>query len=1092
MPRISLNTLSEELLTKSVNPELLATGRELFLAGAVSITQLTPQVAKCAVKGKHPYKVEIQVTDKFLLFKCDCLYAGRGAICEHDVAAYLAVRNHLIQNQPARWREQIGDVVSATQANTRRSKSNPYLLIFSLQETYSISSQITWSLTPYTLLVSTLPIELRQNPQIIDQVEFSSVLEAIRRHEISLRSPYNSLNPQECVNCPPETVFFANVVLERARSYSYYRETTPQPEYLDFLARSQSPLFLGDQYDPLQKRLTILQTQGFLRLCLDRDDRGLHLSSRISVGNQVIPLQQSDSENNIQIVWSSPLWLLMDHYLFQAESSLSAEILASLLETPIITIPPKDEKDFQRNYLLELAEKFPLEGNVISWDIEAGMPVPRLYLGEENGEIVAELRFGYGDYEVQYDPKLPEETLQRKPDSWTLVRIQRQPDFEAERFSLACSSSYGLKRGAAHHAPGVLYLRARQHPIDFLLHKIPRLAAESFEIYGEQKLKTARVNRNIPRITFNVSSGIDWFDVQAVVSFGDLEVPMKDFRRAVRKNERYIKLADGTIGEIPAEWVERYKHLFALADETENGLRLSRYQLSHIDLLTAEFKQVRFDEGYEHAHRQLNILKESSFAGVSPQPLPEGFSGELRPYQKAGYEWLHFLREFRFGGCLADDMGLGKTVQALVFLQSLYRRHPDHTPPSRASLLIVPRSLLVNWQREATRFTPDLRVLEYFDSDRIKDLEAFSQADLIITSYGVMLRDIILLRKYRFHYVILDESQSIKNPVSQTAKAARLLEGDHRLVMTGTPIENTTAELWSQFAFLNPGLLGSLEYFREEFGAPIESKKDEDTARLLRKIVYPFILRRTKDQVAPELPPRTERILYADMQPAQQKLYHRMRDHYRGLLLGLREEELLSQNRMKILEGLLRLRQISNHPLLVDDKYRGESGKFELLLETLETLLAEGHKALVFSQFVQMLRLVRHALDDRQIPYAYLDGRTQDRQAQVDLFQSDPQLPFFLISLKAGGKGLNLTAADYVIHIDPWWNPAVEMQASDRTHRIGQDKPVFVYKLISRDTVEEKILLLQQQKKDLVDQIIVTESSFFKSLTRGDVENLFG
>jgi len=340
--------------------------------------------------------------------------------------------------------------------------------------------------------------------------------------------------------------------------------------------------------------------------------------------------------------------------------------------------------------------------------------------------------------------------------------------------------------------------------------------------------------------------------------------------------------------------------------------------------------------------------------------------------------------------------------------------------------------------------------------------------------------------------VILDESQSIKNPVSQTAKAARLLEGDHRLVMTGTPIENSTVELWSQFAFLNPGLLGSLDYFRDEFGTPIESKKDEDTARLLRKLVYPFILRRTKDQVAPELPPRTERILYADMQPAQQKIYHRMRDYYRGMLLGMLDEDKLSHNRMKILEGLLRLRQISNHPLLVDDKYRGESGKFELLLETLETLLAEGHKALVFSQFVQMLRLVRHALDDRKIPYAYLDGHTLDRQGQVDLFQNDPKLPFFLISLKAGGKGLNLTAADYVIHIDPWWNPAVEMQASDRTHRIGQDKPVFVFKLITRDTVEEKIVLLQQRKQELVDQIIVTDSSFFKSLTSEDLVDLFG
>jgi non-specific serine/threonine protein kinase len=338
---------------------------------------------------------------------------------------------------------------------------------------------------------------------------------------------------------------------------------------------------------------------------------------------------------------------------------------------------------------------------------------------------------------------------------------------------------------------------------------------------------------------------------------------------------------------------------------------------------------------------------------------------------------------------------------------------------------------------------------------------------------------------------LLDESQTIKNPLALTAKAARLLKTNHRLVLTGTPVENTSLELWSQFAFLNPGLLGNLDYFKEEFATPIEKKGDEQAAVFLRRLVYPFILRRTKDQVAPELPPRSERILYSDMDPAQRKLYNRMREYYRGMLMGMIETGGMNTARLKILEGLLRLRQICNHPRLVDEKFRGESGKFELLLETLETLRSEGHKALVYSQFVQMLRLVREALDARGIPYAYLDGRTRDRQGQVDTFQQSPELPFFLISLKAGGVGLNLTAADYVIHIDPWWNPAVEMQASDRTHRIGQDKPVFVYKLITRDSVEEKIVLLQERKKSLVEQLITTESSFFKELTAEDVKALF-
>ena len=356
-----------------------------------------------------------------------------------------------------------------------------------------------------------------------------------------------------------------------------------------------------------------------------------------------------------------------------------------------------------------------------------------------------------------------------------------------------------------------------------------------------------------------------------------------------------------------------------------------------------------------------------------------------------------------------------------------------------------------------------------------------------------MRQDVKLLRGFQFNHIILDESQAIKNPLSQTARAARLLQGQQRLCMTGTPVENNTFELWSQFAFLNPGLLGSLDFFKQEFAGPIESQDDQKAVETLRSLIYPFILRRTKEQVAPELPPRSERVLYTEMSPHQKRLYDKTRERYRSELLGLIEAEGGMNNaRMKILEGLLRLRQISIHPALADPAYKYDAPKYERLLETLETLQTENHKALIFSQFIKALDLLRSELDERGIPYTYLDGQTKDRQAQVDTFQNDPDIPFFLISLKAGGVGLNLTAADYVIHIDPWWNPAVELQASDRAHRIGQDKPVFVYKLITRDSVEEKILLLQEKKKDLVENLISSESSFFKSLTGDDVKALFG
>jgi non-specific serine/threonine protein kinase len=407
------------------------------------------------------------------------------------------------------------------------------------------------------------------------------------------------------------------------------------------------------------------------------------------------------------------------------------------------------------------------------------------------------------------------------------------------------------------------------------------------------------------------------------------------------------------------------------------------------------------------------------------------------------------------------------------------------------SLLVVPKSLIANWERETERFTPGLSILEFVGNSRKKDAAVFSGYDIILTTYGTMLRDIEFMKDYRFDYIILDESQAIKNPLAQSSKAARLLNSAHRLVMTGTPVENNTFELWSQFAFLNPGLLGNMDYFKREFSTPIESRENEETAQLLRQLIYPFILRRTKEQVAPELPSRTERILYTDLEPAQRKLYNHTRDYYRGLLMGMIDKEGINDVRMKILEGLLRLRQICIHPALVDPAFRGESAKFVILLETLETLHAEGHKVLIFSQFVQSLHLLQKELDARQLHYVYLDGQTNDRQQQVDTFQDDRSIPFFLISLKAGGVGLNLTAADYVIHLDPWWNPAVEMQAADRAHRIGQDKPVFIYKIIARDSVEEKILQLQERKKELVDQLISTEGSFFKSITKDDVKVLF-
>jgi non-specific serine/threonine protein kinase len=1077
MKVLSEETLDLKQLEKVVGPVIYERGITYYHQGRVQVDVVDEEYASATVNGRGGvYDVRIELDRNRLYFYCDCPYAADGKICKHCVATVAAVRDHLRRSRKVRWQDQLGKLLHTMQDAAQPSASS-YAVLFSLQNTSNNPTHPQWKLVPYQLNLNALPTEIRV--RLESGMALTQMISSMENLGRMVKAPFSALDPQGCALQTMQEVTLANLLISQARAY--YQVTTSLTDYLYLLAETPALVYLGDAVDPTIKRLQILPRAGRLQIDLSRVQEDVRLSSHVVVGERVTPILPE----RIQVISTAPLWLLIDDKLVEIEGPRAYNLFSNFLNSPELIIPEDGETEFLEKFYLPLAAEADVRGDAVAWEEVDVEPVSRLYLsdapGPGQGSLQIELRFAYGSYEAPLDTFFPMDDLRRLPGGWTLARLHRKPNLEQQAYQQLSSNEFGLKRANPPAAPGVFILRSKIHPLDFLMRYVPRLTKAGFEIYGEEKLKFGRVNRARPSVTLSVTSGIDWFDVKTVVSFGEIEVSLKEIRRALRRKERFIKLADGTVGEIPDEFLERYKHLFTLGQETADGLRLSNHHLTMLDQLLGET-----DQADEEFHRRVRKLRD--FSSVIPQPLPQGLVGELRPYQKAGFDWLHFLNEFGFGGCLADDMGLGKTIQVLTFLLSLKERGMATSP----SLIVLPRSLLVNWQRETARFTPSLRVLEYHGNVRGRDPALFEQYDLVVTTYGVMLRDIDTLRKFVFNYVILDESQAIKNPLAQTAKAARLLRSQHRLVMTGTPVENSSYELWSQFAFLNPGLLGNLEYFRSEFGTPIEKHSDEERAAFLRKMVYPFILRRTKDQVAPELPPRSERVVYSDMEPSQRKMYNRTRDFYRGVLLGMMEEE--SSNggaRMKVLEGLLRLRQICNHPVLVEKDFKGESAKFELIIETLETLRAEGHKALVFSQFVEMLHLVRAALDERQIPYAYLDGRTNNRQAEVDRFQEEQDLPFFLISLKAGGVGLNLTAADYVIHIDPWWNPAVEMQATDRTHRIGQDKPVFVYKMIVRDTVEEKVVQLQEKKKNLVDQLIATEEHFLKSLTTEDVKALF-
>ncbi len=579
----------------------------------------------------------------------------------------------------------------------------------------------------------------------------------------------------------------------------------------------------------------------------------------------------------------------------------------------------------------------------------------------------------------------------------------------------------------------------------------------------------------------DISSGVDWFELHGEVQYGETTAHLPELLEALKRGDNVVRLGDGTFGVLPEEWLERIGALAGLGAMEDGHIRFRRNQAGLLDALLAAQPETSCDKVFARVRDELR-----RFEGVTPAAQPEGFVGQLRDYQREGLGWMDFLRRFSFGGCLADDMGVGKTAQVLALLENrrMLRSTGEVTKPS---LVVVPRSLIFNWKEEAARFTPRLRVLDYSGAER--NGHDLGGHDLVLATYGTLRRDIPRMKDIEFDYVVLDEAQAIKNADTESAKAARLLQSDHRLALSGTPVENHIGELFSLFEFLNPGMLGTASVFKLTGSAA--RNLNDDTRGMLAHALRPFILRRTKEQVASELPAKTEQTIYCEMEPEQRKLYNELRKHYRDSLLGRIAKEGLAKSKIQVLEALLRLRQAACHPGLIDVKRSNEaSAKLDVLLAQLKEVREEGHKTLVFSQFTSFLKILRGRLDADGTQYEYLDGATRDRQARVEKFQGDKDCKLFLISLKAGGLGLNLTAADYVFLLDPWWNPAVEAQAIDRTHRIGQTRRVFAYRLIARDTVEEKVLELQKSKRDLAAAIIDQDNSVIKNLQREDLELL--
>ncbi|GAB3705256.1 hypothetical protein GCM10027592_37510 [Spirosoma flavus] len=820
---------------------------------------------------------------------------------------------------------------------------------------------------------------------------------------------------------------------------------------------------------------------------------------RSADGRDVVETERVDFQfKDALMICDEPAYMMVGNKLYHFSKNVDGKKLRPFFAKNHIVIPRNIEQQYYERFVTQLVASYDVFPKGFEIRSEVLPPVPVLTISEmvqssrtvstplfQNGSsvgtiddddeasqrIVFDLSFQYGDFNFRFDNFGPSSnvSLEKKNDEYIFHKIRR--DQRLEKQKLGFLRDTGLEM---HH--GRLAL-SKAEAFSWLSEQGQQLKESGF-LVRQAVQDGKRYFLGYSSISVSIQEGRDWFDIYANVRFGEFEIPFLKLRNLILNKKREFKLPNGEIAVIPDVWFTRYSELFGflerLDDDTDERLMLQKHHIALVQELE------RNNLATTTISRKLERLRD--FDTIESFPVPVHFKGTLRPYQKAGYDWMNFLRQYNFGGCLADDMGLGKTVMTLAMLQG--QKEAGATSPS---LLVMPTSLLYNWELEARKFTPDLRVMVYTGTYRDKNTAQFDNYDLILTSYGIVRIDIDLLSDYRFNYVILDESQAIKNPSSHITKAVVQLNTAHRLILTGTPLENSTMDLWSQLSFINPGLLGTQSFFRNEYQIPIEKRHDEAKTSRLYSLIKPFMLRRNKSQVATDLPEKVESVLYCEMTPDQEKQYEEAKSYYRNLILEHIEEEGMAKSQMIVLQGLTKLRQIANHPRMVDADYEGDSGKLDDVLMRLESAMRDHHKVLVFSQFIKHLNVVQQYLKEQKIKYAYLDGATTDRQSQVELFQTDDSVKLFLISLKAGGLGHNLTAADYVFILDPWWNPAIEAQAVDRAHRIGQQKTVFTYKFIAKNTVEEKILSLQRAKQQLAGSLITTEENFMKSLTKEDI-----
>ncbi len=818
---------------------------------------------------------------------------------------------------------------------------------------------------------------------------------------------------------------------------------------------------------------------------------------------QIIPVTQT----SLILIGRQGNYFAMDrnnHRIYKLKNKESPEDIQFIIKSSFL-ISEQNALDLA----VEIDEqKIILPEKIAPKALELQSLIPQIYLSENQGLLNFEVGFNYSHnlaskvimanseankFEIEVDGN---KILAKRNTKLEQKNLQFLQEVVNDNFAS------DFKLGFGNNING-------EEAILFVTEVVDSLVETNWQIFGQDKLKVYNFVK--PKVNFGLSSGTDWLSLNVEMSVNNQDIDMETIAKMVRKNKRFIDLKNGQKVVLPSIWLDKHKELFELGEVSGGELKVSKWHLS----LLQEFSKVAND-GKNQKTWTTQIQNIFSLDSIVELPAPN-LKATLRPYQQAGYEWLNYMYSNTLGGILADDMGLGKTLQAIALLNQIYNTNQSSnqilekdiksSKPKKIAkkntttnleqstiaptLIILPKTLIINWQMELTKFAPNLTFEVMHGASRDKDKWSAIGSNIVLTTYHTAMKDVLEIKKQNWNLLILDESQNIKNPEGLIYKALRTIPAVHKLALSGTPVENSLEDLWSQMSLLNPGILGSREWFRSNFLLPIQKNKDEEQSTKLKNIVYPFILRRLKRDVTKELGEKVENTLYIEMDTKQKNLYDGVRLEFKRQI----EEEFDNsafKAKFKVLEGLTKLRQICCDPRLLDPKTHIESAKLELMLEQLEDVIKEGHKVLVFSQFTTMLALIKSELDKRGIIFSYLDGKTNNRQKAVDEFNDNPNIPVFLISIKAGGVGLNLTSADYVFIFDPWWNPAVESQAVDRSHRIGQTKTVFVYRFLVKNSVEEKILELQQTKKNLVKNIITVDESLMKNLNKNDIAKLFG